>query len=158
ARCRDVQRARDLAWREYDAAHRASVNALRNPALCEDVWPMTSTSGAWPVLVAGSEQAFPPTDQGWAAEAVSGTVTEAVSGTALAGAAPPDRGAEPVPVRDLSRAALTAYRRGDLSVEQLRDVLRHFSGWDSRREQHERQMLRRRAAERAAHRRYDMAA
>jgi hypothetical protein len=168
ARRRDVQCARDLAWREYDAAQRAYTNALRNPALYEDSWPMTSTSGAWPVLVAGgSEQAVPPADEGWTAEAVTEVAAgvaaaEAaagtVSGTALAVAAPPERGAEPVPMHDLSRAALTAYRRGDLSVEQLREVFRRFSGWDSRHERHERAMLRWRVAEREAHRRYDMAA
>jgi hypothetical protein len=70
----------------------------------------------------------------------------------------PGHGDEPVRHTDVSRAALAAYRRGDLSLEQLRVVFRRFSGWDLQQEQHEREVLRRRAAEREAHRRYDAAA
>jgi hypothetical protein len=165
--CRNTQRARELAWHEYDTAQRAYANALRNPAMGEDVWPMVSTSGAWPVLVAGgSEPASSPHgdsgDVGGARESSDGGGGSA--GTALAvsrspAAAPvPYPDDEPVVSRDLSRAALAAYRRGDISVEQLREVFRHFSGWDGRHERHEREVLRRRAAEREAHRRYNAAA
>jgi hypothetical protein len=59
---------------------------------------------------------------------------------------------------EVARAALTAYRRGGISVEQLRAVLRHTDGWNHVHARHEREVLLRRAAERAAHRRYTAAA
>jgi len=181
ARSRETQRAREVAWHDYDTAQRAYANAVRNPVMSESLWPMANTSGAWPVLVAGgAEPARSP-------EPVARTPAAAgePAGTALALAEP--AGAlttEPAPAltveppagpvgppagpagppegpalpHDLSRAALAAFRRGDLSVEQLRAVFRRFSGWDARLEQHEREVLRRRAAERDAHRRYTMAA
>lgn len=152
ARSRDTQRAREVAWHEYDTAQRAYANAVRNPAMSENLWPMMNTSGAWPVLVAGGAEPAP-----------TPVVAGGSSGSALALAEPPpvrpaEPPDEPVSPHDLSRAALTAFRRGDLSVEQLREVFRRFSGWDARLEQHEREVVRRRAAEREAHRRYTVAA
>jgi hypothetical protein len=172
ARSRETQQAREIAWHEYDAAQRAYANAMRNPVMSESLWPMANTSGAWPVLVAGGAE-----------PALTSAAAGDPSGTALALAVGPARDVEPAlavePARalaaepsagpgeppeepalphDLSRAALTAFRRGDLSVEQLRAVFRRFSGWDARLEQHEREVLRRRAAEREAHRRYTIAA
>jgi hypothetical protein len=152
ARSGDTQRAREIAWHEYDTAQRAYANVMRNPAMGESLWPMTNTSGAWPVLVAGgAEPAFTPAVAG----GPSGTALALAEPPAARRAGPPD---EPVLPSDLSRAALAAFRRGDLTVEQLREVFRRFSGWDARLEQHEREVLRRRAAEREAHRRYTVAA
>jgi len=51
---------------------------------------------------------------------------------------------------DVSRAALAAYRRGELSVDQLRQVYRQASGWTAAQERYEHELVRRRAAEHAA--------
>jgi hypothetical protein len=152
ARSRDAQQARELAWHEYDTAQRAYANAMRNPVLGEGLWPMMNTSGAWPVLVAGGAE---PAPTPVVAGASPGSALALVEPTPARRVEPP---AEPALLHDLSRAALTAFRRGDLSVEQLREVFRRFSGWDARLEQHEREVLRRRAAEREAHRQYTLAA
>jgi hypothetical protein len=151
ARTRETQQAREIAWHEYDTAQRAYANAMRNPVMSESLWPMANTSGAWPVLVAGGAE---PALTSTAAGEPAGTVL-ALAEPSAGRAEPPE---EPALPHDLSRAALAAFRRGDLSVEQLRAVFRRFSGWDARLEQHEREVLRRRAAERDAHRRYTIAA
>lgn len=57
----------------------------------------------------------------------------------------------------LLRAALIAYRRGDISVDQLRDVFGWSTGWSGEYDRYELDAVRRRAAERDAHRRYDLA-
>jgi hypothetical protein len=58
----------------------------------------------------------------------------------------------------VSRAALAAYRRGDLTLEQLREVYRRSSGWDPAQEEREREAERRGIAERAARRNFDRVA
>jgi hypothetical protein len=141
ARCWAAEWTRERAWHEYDTAQRAYVAALRAGAGGEEVWPAASTSGAWPVLVAGGAEpagaptAQPPLD-------------------------PTGSPAQPEPNLwdEVARAALGAYRRGGISVEQLRAVLRHTGGWNHVHARHEREVLLRRAAERAAHRRYNEAA
>lgn len=60
--------------------------------------------------------------------------------------------------RDVSRAALTAYRRGDITVQQLREVWRRASGPDPVRDEAERAVDLHRARDRAARREYDAAA
>jgi len=50
-------------------------------------------------------------------------------------------------LHDVSRAALAAYRRGDLSVDQLHEVYRQASGSNPVQERHEHDLVRRRAAE-----------
>jgi hypothetical protein len=60
--------------------------------------------------------------------------------------------------REVSQAALGAYRRGDLTKDQLWRVLRWGSGWDPDVDQAERELYRLRAARRAAHQRYRAAA
>jgi hypothetical protein len=47
--------------------------------------------------------------------------------------------------REVARAALAAYRRGDISVEDLRRVWLGASGWDARHEDAERKLLQLRA-------------
>lgn len=59
--------------------------------------------------------------------------------------------------REVSRAALAAYRRGDLSVDQLREVFRRTGGWDAAQEQRDREVATLRAEAYRAHRAYDAA-
>ena len=67
---------------------------------------------------------------------------------------PPDRDGQ----RLVATAALAAFRRGDLSQEQLWRVWRWGSGWDPERDQRERELSQLRAARRDAHLRYRAAA
>lgn len=60
--------------------------------------------------------------------------------------------------REVSQAALGAYRRGDLTRDQLWRVLRWTNGWDPDVDQAERELYRLRAARREAHQRYRIAA
>ncbi|MDQ7907157.1 hypothetical protein RB614_21835 [Phytohabitans sp. ZYX-F-186] len=60
--------------------------------------------------------------------------------------------------RDVSRAALSAYRRGDLSVDELREVWRRAGDWDPEQEERERRADHLRAEELAARRAYERAA
>lgn len=60
--------------------------------------------------------------------------------------------------REVANAALAAYRRGDLSHDQLLRVWRWGSGWDPELEQREKALLQARAARREAHLRYQAAA
>jgi hypothetical protein len=90
-----------------------------------------------------------------AGQAGAGQAGTGQAGTGQAGTAPAGVDAER---QEVARAALAAYRRGDISVEQLRAVYRQFSGWDGGQERREHELVRRRAAEREAHRRYHAAA
>jgi hypothetical protein len=58
----------------------------------------------------------------------------------------------------VSRAALSAYRRGDLSVDELREVWRRAGDWDPDLEERERRVDHLRAEELAARRAYERAA
>jgi hypothetical protein len=60
--------------------------------------------------------------------------------------------------REVSRAALSAYRRGELSVDELRDVWRRAGDWDPEREERDRRTAHLRAEELAARRAYERAA
>lgn len=59
--------------------------------------------------------------------------------------------------RTVSRAALGAFRRGDVSVEQLREVFRRTGGWDPVQEQLEYEVGRLRAEALHQHRAYEAA-
>jgi len=59
--------------------------------------------------------------------------------------------------RDVMRAALYAFRRGDISVEDLHRVSLGVSGWDARHEVAEIELLRLRAQQLEARRAYNMA-
>jgi hypothetical protein len=163
ARCRVAEWVRERAWYEYDTAQQAYVAALRAGPAGEAVWPSASPSGAWPVLVAGGAEpaaslvvnGVPIVD---GVPIVAGVPTAVAVVTAPAGP-PVPRPREESDLRDeVARAALGAYRRGGISVEQLREILRHSSGWNHVHARHEREVLLRRAAEREAHRRYNAAA
>lgn len=60
--------------------------------------------------------------------------------------------------RAVSRAALSAYRRGDISVQELREVWRRAGDWDPAQEERERTAERCRIEQTAARRAYDRAA
>jgi hypothetical protein len=60
--------------------------------------------------------------------------------------------------RDVSRAALSAYKRGDISVDELREVWRRAGDWDPEVEELDRRAYRCRLEERAARRAYERAA
>lgn len=60
--------------------------------------------------------------------------------------------------REVSRAALSAYRRGELSVDELREVFRRAGDWDPEQEERERRTDHLRADELAARREYERAA
>jgi hypothetical protein len=60
--------------------------------------------------------------------------------------------------RAVSRAALAAYKRGDISADQLREVWRRTTGWDPEQEERERLADRARIELAAARRAYDRAA
>jgi hypothetical protein len=174
ARCRSTQQARERAWHEYDTAQQAYVTALRERTASDRAWPLPYQSGSWPVLATAAPATVIPAPRRAEPPVVGMALAVPARGghgapSALAPSPPapsrpaagpfvPGHGDEPVRHTDVSRAALAAYRRGDLSLEQLRVVFRRFSGWDLQQEQHEREVLRRRAAEREAHRRYDAAA
>ncbi|WP_173056342.1 hypothetical protein [Phytohabitans houttuyneae] len=67
-------------------------------------------------------------------------------------------GADTERQRDVSRAALAAYRRGELSVDELRAVWRQAGDWDPDVEERERRADHLRAEELAARRAYERAA
>lgn len=65
--------------------------------------------------------------------------------------------ANPDAAKEVANAALAAYRRGDLSQDDLLRVWRWGSGWDPELEQRERVLLQARAGRREAHLRYRVA-
>jgi hypothetical protein len=167
ARSAAARDARERAWQEYDVAQRAYVIGLRSGSIGDSLWPAVTTTGAWPVLVAGAAADPPPPDTAAAIDPAPGAAVD--QGATPAVAVPTrDTAAPGLPAvrgwmgpsveHQIARAALAAYRRGDLTVDQLREVYQRFSGWDRYQDRHEREVLRRRAAEREAHRRYDAAA
>ncbi|WP_329104029.1 hypothetical protein OG792_28500 [Micromonospora sp. NBC_01699] len=65
---------------------------------------------------------------------------------------------DPERERAVSRAALSAYRRGDISVQELREVFRRSGDWDPAQEERERAAERCRIEQGAARRAHDRAA
>ncbi|GAA2381777.1 hypothetical protein Cme02nite_52550 [Catellatospora methionotrophica] len=61
-------------------------------------------------------------------------------------------------LREVSRAARAAYKRGDLSMEQLRAVWQRVDGWDQSRQDHSHELSRLRAEDAEAARLYHVAA
>lgn len=70
---------------------------------------------------------------------------------------PPLRGDLPAQ-REASRAAMAAYRRGAISVEQLHALWQRLDGWDVAQEEQAHELTRLRAEDSEARRRYDAAA
>lgn len=79
-----------------------------------------------------------------------------------AGEALPQQEPEPaVPeeaVREISRAARDAYKRGDLTMQQLRAVWQQVDGWDQARQERAHELSRLRAEDAEASRLYQVAA
>ncbi|WP_212845512.1 hypothetical protein [Catellatospora sp. IY07-71] len=61
-------------------------------------------------------------------------------------------------VREISRAARDAYKRGDLTIEQLRAVWQQVDGWDQARQERSHELSRLRAEDAEASRLYQVAA
>ncbi|NUT36561.1 MAG: hypothetical protein HOV79_26200 [Hamadaea sp.] len=70
---------------------------------------------------------------------------------------PAPRGDAPAQ-REASRAAMAAYRRGAISVEQLHVLWQRIDGWDGTLEEQAHELTRLRAEDAEARRRYDAAA
>lgn len=70
----------------------------------------------------------------------------------------PRASSDPPLTQEVSRAALAAFKRGDLSVEELREVWQRAGGWDAGQEQQDQTLTRARAEEHRAQRAYDLAA
>jgi len=62
------------------------------------------------------------------------------------------------PSSEASRAAMTAYRQGAISVEQLQTLWQQLDGWDATHEEQSHELTRLRADDVEARRRYDAAA
>jgi hypothetical protein len=114
--------------------------------------------------IASAERAGAEAERAKTAAAVAGQEREAAwqsieaAQRALVDAEPHDPAVTEEIDPDVSRAAFGAYRRGDISVDQLQEVLRRSTGWDPSQEKQEHEAVSLRAAERAAHRRYYSAA
>jgi hypothetical protein len=111
--------------------------------------------------VAAAERAR---DEAWAAQETAEQAYQAALAEALAGrAAAADLAATQLDgesedrEREVSRAALSAYRRGDISVQQLREVWRRAGEWDPVQAERERVADRRRVQQAAARRVHDQA-
>ncbi|AVT30429.1 hypothetical protein C6361_14035 [Plantactinospora sp. BC1] len=128
---------------QTDAGRAAAIAAAARVALAEaerhrdEAWAYQETAEreydrAWQAVLAGREEA------------------------SRAPAA--DTGSDPERDRAVGRAALAAYRRGDLSLPQLREVFRRTGNWDPAQEERERllDLARMRLAE--ARRAYDRTA
>ncbi|MEQ4305769.1 hypothetical protein ABNF97_31035 [Plantactinospora sp. B6F1] len=103
-------------------------------------------------------------DEAWAhqeaAEREYDRAWQAVLAGREAAAGAPTGGSGPDPERDraVARAALAAYRRGDLSLSQLREVFRRTGNWDPAQEERERRLDLARMCLAEARRGYDRAA
>ncbi len=98
-------------------------------------------------------------DTAWQAHLdAAGRLEEA--GEALQAQPPPEH--EPAvseeAVREISRAARDAYKRGDLTIEQLRAVWQQVDGWDQARQERSHELSRLRAEDAEASRLYQVAA
>lgn len=128
---------------QTDAGRAAAVAAAARTALAE---AERHRDEAW----SDQEAAERKYDRAW--QAVD-TGRQAATGAPVAGS-----DSDPERDREVSRAALAAYRRGDLSLPQLREVFRRSGNWDPAEEERERllDLARMRLAE--ARRAYDRAA
>lgn len=112
------------------------------------------------VLVA-AEQAR---DEAWAVLETAERDHQRALQSALAGRETAARAPTPEPVpgrerdREVSRAALAAYRRGDISLAELREVFRRAGDWDPAQEERERNLERGGMRLTMARRAYDQAA
>ncbi|GHJ45347.1 hypothetical protein Cs7R123_26890 [Catellatospora sp. TT07R-123] len=61
-------------------------------------------------------------------------------------------------LREVARAARDAFKRGDITVQQMHAVWQHVDGWDQQRQDHYHDLLRRRADDAEAARQFHIAA
>jgi hypothetical protein len=128
AMCEVAQQAREAAWVEFDAAQRAYDGALREAA-------------------AKTAEAAPAVDETETVE-----VTQAVLDAAVRAAA------DKVQKREMTHAALEAFKRGDITVDELNAVFKQATGWDPLVELQAREVELRRTAESRARRLFQAAA
>jgi hypothetical protein len=126
--CEAAQQAREAAWIAFDAAQRAYEQALREAA-----GGHSSASSASPASANGNGNGK-----------ATGNAVAVVD--------------DEQEKREMSRAALAAFRRGDITVDQLGAVFKQASGWDPLQELQAREVELRRTAESRARRLYQAAA
>ncbi|GAB3514446.1 hypothetical protein [Phytohabitans suffuscus] len=130
----------------------AAIEARERLAVCEEAreeaWRAQEAAGA------AYQEAWREVAAGRAALAGRETATVDLE-LVVAGDA---EGADGERQREVSRAALSAYRRGELSVDQLREVWRRAGDWDPDQEERERRADQLRADELAARRAYERTA
>lgn len=143
-RLRPRRKEREAARAEW-TAHAAAV-AERSEQATARAAAARSRADAAEQAVAGAWQELERAQQ--AHDAAERAYQEAAAQRAAAAPGDPDG------TRAVTNAALAAYRRGDLSQEDLLKVWRWGSGWDPDQEQQERVLLQARAARREAHLRY----
>ncbi|MDG4767547.1 hypothetical protein O7632_26155 [Solwaraspora sp. WMMD406] len=137
---------RDDAWQRQETAGRAYQQALRAARTQPPMAAPTKASAASAPVNAAPVNAAP---------AAAAPAESAPAGSAPM-KAPADAGSQLE--RDVSRAALTAYRRGDISVQQLREVWRRAGDPDLGRHERDQTVEQHRRRDRAARREYDAAA
>ncbi|GIG86017.1 hypothetical protein [Plantactinospora endophytica] len=126
-----------------------------------DAGRAAAIAGAARVAVAEAER---HRDEAWADQEAAEREYERAWQVVLAGrqaaASTPVPEPDPDPEREraVSRAALAAYRRGDLSLPQLREVFRRGGAWDPAQEQREQALDLARMCLAEARRAYDRAA
>jgi hypothetical protein len=99
-------------------------------------------------------------DAAWQAHLDAARQLEEAS-EALQGAAPeqePEPAVSDETLREISRAARAAYKRGDLTMEQLRAVWQQVDGWDQARQDRAHELSRLRAEDAEASRLFHVAA
>lgn len=127
-----AERIRDDAWAAQEAAERTYNQALR---------AAVAGRSANPARGGGPRPTDRPTDR--------------AADRAAADRSAPERDAERE--RAVSRAALSAYRRGDISVRELQEVFRRTGKWDPAQQERERVADGDRIAQAAARRDHDRA-
>lgn len=168
-RAEAAHQAREAAWRAFDEAQRAYEQARSDINRAHEAGATDADRFGGP----GRATVGSPVGGGLAAadggvelDVLNRVVDqlESVTRAALASAMtdPPAGSGESIDDaatrRDMSRAALAAFRRGDLSVEQLGAVFRQATGWDPLMELHAREVELRRSAESRARRLFQAAA
>jgi len=135
-------RARRRAERVEWARHALAVAARSQEAAAEVAQARAAADAAEQVRA----EAWQRLEEAQAAHAVADRHYLTARQQAGAGPAP-----DPDGQRAIAGAALAAYRRGDLTGEQLWRVWRWGTGWDPELAARERELLRARAASREAH-------
>jgi hypothetical protein len=131
----EAQELDAIATSVFDAAHRAAEGSIRAAA---------------ELAVAEAER-----DAAWQAH---GATARALDEASTAEDQPPAQSMSDPDQREISRAAREAYRRGELSVDELRAVWHRVDGWDQSLQDRANELSRLRADKAEAWRRYHAAA